>query len=169
MWRWSSRGKRVVGGGVEGGAGEGSDVVHPVPIEMAMPWPLAGECEAFLAGRYAEYLEGQGVGVPMWARLNRLCHLDEAGVLALAEGRAPRRRREDPVWTAALAYLAEEVLTTAARWGTTVAEVQRSVLVPLELGLARGNQRASARPAALVRTVAQALGEHPGRLHHPIG
>ncbi len=137
--------------------------VEPVPVRAASVRSLPEECAAFLQGDYADYLAHEGARVPMWVRLNPLCHRDEQGVAALAAGRVPG----DEAWGAAITYLAEEVLCASARCGTSVAEIQRSVLVPLELELASKQQRVTGRPAVLVRAVLRALQEHPS-LRHPI-
>jgi hypothetical protein len=136
---------------------------EPVPIRAASVRSLPEECAAFLRGDYADYLVHDGAPIPMWARLNPLCHRDEQGVAALAAGRVPG----DEAWGAATTYLAEEVLCASARHGTSVSEIQRSVLIPLELELASMPQRVAARPAVLVRAVLRALQEYPS-LRHPI-
>lgn len=137
--------------------------VDPIPLSAVSHPSVAEECGAFLTGRYPDYLGSRTDRIPMWARLNPLCHQGEEGVVALARGRISG----DQTWAAATAYLAEEVLCAAARYGTTVEDIQRSVLVPLELSLATKSQRVAARPAVLVRAVVQALREHPS-LRHPI-
>lgn len=137
---------------------------EPLPVSAAVTDALDEECAAFLVGRYGSYLESQHRRVPMWARLNPLCHRDEPGLAALA--RSPNRDGDG--WGAATAYLAEEVLCAAARHGTTVADIQRSALIPLELQLASKAERVVARPSVLVRAVEQVLREDPN-LRHPIG
>jgi hypothetical protein len=42
-------------------------------------------CEAFLAGRYAEWLQGRHQAVPGWAWFNALAHGSLADVIDLAE------------------------------------------------------------------------------------
>lgn len=118
---------------------------------------LVEECEAFLTGTYAEYLAMGGAPVPLWARLNPLCHRDAAGLARLAAG----ARWGRSTWPAATAYLARQVLRTAARHGVTVAEVQSAALVPLELALADRPIQTRGQPLELVRAVTGVLRDHP--------
>lgn len=95
---------------------------------------LVAACEAFLEGRYAEHLERRGLRVPPWAWVNLLAHGTAAELDAarrvLADGEGP-----GAAWRAARAFLAREVLEAAQAAGTDLADLQRRVLVPLELEL----------------------------------
>ena len=95
---------------------------------------LVADCEAFLLGGYAERLESLSIAVPVWAWTNLLAHADEhalrAELVAAGAGERP-----DDEWHAARAYLVAEVLDAAGRVGT-LAEVQWTALVPLEMVLA---------------------------------
>jgi hypothetical protein len=98
---------------------------------------LAAELEAFLAGRYSEWLRARGEAVPAWAHLNRLAHAAPETVLALARGPASQRREaREAGWDEALERIAQEVDEVADGRPAAVAAVQRVVLVPLELQLA---------------------------------
>ncbi|HZD65031.1 MAG TPA: hypothetical protein VE152_02920 [Acidimicrobiales bacterium] len=154
MWSWLRRIARR----------KGADRPEPIPIEAAAAWPVGEECAAFLLGGYAGYLESVGATVPLWARLNSLCHLSEDGLGELSRNPGAG----DQAWAAATAYLAEEILCAAARYGTSVADIQRFALQPLELRLAATPQRGTPRPHVLVRTVVRALQEYPS-MPHPIG
>lgn len=93
---------------------------------------LVADCEAFLTGRYAERVVERGGTVPVWAWTNLLAHGRETDLrseIAKTDGQNSDR------WRAARAYLATELLDGARR-GRSLADVQRTVLVPLELELA---------------------------------
>lgn len=102
--------------------------------ERELAEELIADCEAFLAGRYAEHLEARGRRVPAWAWVNLLAH-GTGDELAAArhlvqDGTDPRSQ-----WRAARAFLAREVLEAAVAAGTTLDDLQRRVLIPLELEL----------------------------------
>jgi hypothetical protein len=97
---------------------------------------LVRECESFLSGRYATFLESRGLPVPDWAWLSELAHAPAEQVTALVA--APRRRARvlPPArWQKAMSLLAQELVATAQRTDCTVDELRRSVLLPLELEL----------------------------------
>ncbi|MGH8921055.1 MAG: hypothetical protein ACRDZY_17625 [Acidimicrobiales bacterium] len=119
---------------------------------------LVEECEAFLTGTYADYLETGGAAVPLWARLNPLCHRSEAAVTELAAGRRLARRS---TWPSATAHLAHLVLRAAARQHMALTEIQSAVLVPLELALADRPVQTQGQPLELVRAVTGLLRDHP--------
>jgi hypothetical protein len=95
---------------------------------------LIAGCEAFLAGRYVEYLDSWGWLPPPWVWMNLLAHGTDAELARLAHARPEvscgRRLR----WEQARRYLAGEVLDAAARHGSLEA-LQTEVLVPLEFEL----------------------------------
>lgn len=53
---------------------------------------LVVECEAFLAGRYAQYLDTKNLRVPDWAWLNVLAHGSQDDIATLASGNSPPPR-----------------------------------------------------------------------------
>ena len=122
---------------------------------------LVRESEVYLSGHYAEYLETRNESVPNWAWLNVLAHGDLEQLRSLVDrnnlyGRAGMRTS---AWWQALAFLAGEILSHQGD-DRSLDELRRSVLVPLELnGLAMS--RPPQRPGDLVRTVLDALDEHP--------
>ncbi len=122
---------------------------------------LVRECSAFLSGHLGEELEGTSP-VPAWVRLNALAHgsAEQIAALAICDDQflAPTER----TWREALAFLSGEVLSDAHS-GAELEEVQRSVLVPIELALAARSERVSLDAAAFVRMVLNALKEHRGR------
>lgn len=92
---------------------------------------LAEECTAFLIGRYADLLSTDGMPVPVWAWLNLLAHgtQDElrraACDLATCDG-----------WAQARAFMAGEVCDAIDSGPAILDQLQRHVLVPLELEVA---------------------------------
>ena len=91
---------------------------------------LVAECEAFFSGQYAQYLDNENRPIPVWAWLNVLAHGSEDDITALAAGEPPRRTfPETAVWHQALAFLAQELMSQAARRGRPVADLQCSTLV----------------------------------------
>lgn len=105
---------------------------------------LTLECEALLAGRYAEYLCSRGRPAPPWAWVNALAHRSASELTALAGGEGHPTVGCTPdahQWHRALAFLAEDVVCQAQRSGIPVGELQRTRLVPLELELCRNPDR----------------------------
>jgi hypothetical protein len=95
---------------------------------------LIGECEAFLSGRLSHHFAQHHQAVPGWAWLNVLAHGGEGQIVALVDD----DRRSSPgerAWRQALVYSAAEVTASAQATGASLDEIQRAVLVPLELDL----------------------------------
>ena len=124
------------------------------------PWEheLVTECEAYLSGRYAEYLGEAKRPVPVWAWLNVLAHGSEEDVAALAAGEP---HPSISLWHQALAFLAQELMNQAARRGRRLADLQRSTLVPLELELAGKGAQSPVELARFVSRVLSALAQRP--------
>jgi len=123
---------------------------------------LARECQAFLNGTLAEYWDGTGVVVPVWAWTNLLAHGSEemigASVLHPARPRRPGRS-----WRIARSYLAYRVLEhTDAQF--TLRDIQECILIPLELEMAAVPEVGRWTPRQWVDTVDHAI----GRLHLPL-
>lgn len=119
---------------------------------------LAAECEAFLAGRYLEYLKCRGHPIPAWAWTNPLAHAPEEQLRNMI---ATRGDAMSPAggWFHACCYLAGELLDLAERRGS-LAELQTTALVPLELELISHRALACSRPGTWVATVMAALPDH---------
>ena len=92
------------------------------------------ECEAFLDGTLAEYWDHKGVAVPPWAWLNLLAHGSEKQIRA-SIARPSRSRRASRSWRTARTYVAYALLTLIDA-ECTLADMQRSLLIPLELQMA---------------------------------
>jgi hypothetical protein len=147
--------------------------------EEAEMWPfdesgqgrqLVSDCTAFLLGHLAEQIEARRGHVPVWAWLNLVAHGSEEDVLSAR--RAVVSARSAPgtsldvsieCWHRARSYLAAEVLNLVDRWGP-LAEVQREVLVPLELEFASHPETLQRWcPSDLVKAVTSVLEECSGR------
>jgi len=128
MWKWWEP--------EEGGAGRG----------------LGDECEAFLAGEWAEYRRTRGRDVPAWAWLNRVAHAP-AHVLVLAI-RTPVYGRETDEWSRLRTCVVESLFRQADEKRMTVAELQRAALVPIELALFADDGSPRRNPELLVQILA---------------
>jgi hypothetical protein len=121
---------------------------------------LVKECDVYLSGRYAEYLDTRSRPVPDWAWLSVLAHARPEQLRALVEenarfGGAPTRTT---VWWQAVRFLAGEILSQQHD-DQGLDELRRLVLVPLELKwLTTG--RPPQRPCQLVTTVLDALEQY---------
>jgi len=112
------------------------------------------------SGHYARCLDDEGRPVPDWAWLNLPARGEDAEIRSIATSGIRRRAPRDSAWRQAVVFLAQEVLSEAARGGRTVAELQRSTLVPLELALI-GQASPDQGPARVVGAALTALAEHP--------
>lgn len=128
---------------------------------------LVGDCEAFLAGSYAERAERQGREVPTWAWLNLLAHGTEDEVRAECWLRGPKHLDQAQRWREARSYLAAEVLSLSESHGP-LAEIQRRVLVPVEQELA-SRPRVVRDPRDLVGKAKRALDCHRRAARRPGG
>ncbi len=120
---------------------------------------LIGDCEAFLVGHLAEQFEGRAASVPAWAWMNLLAHGSEHDLRSERAVVRARQLTSGDEWCAARSYLAVEVLNLAAEFGP-LADLQRSVLVPLEQRLASRPEVAGWRPRQWVGSVEAALDKH---------
>jgi hypothetical protein len=112
---------------------------------------VAEECEAFLNGTLAEYWEDKGIDVPVWTWINLLAH-GSAAQIAHSVSRPGRTRRPGRSWAIARAYLAYEVLDLIDA-EFTLADMQATVLVQLELELAARSEIRRWSPRQWVDTV----------------
>ncbi|HLN05345.1 MAG TPA: hypothetical protein VK217_03635 [Acidimicrobiales bacterium] len=120
---------------------------------------LIGDCEAFLAGHVAERIEGRAAGVPAWAWTNLLAHGSERDLRSERAVDRPRQVTSSDEWRAARSYLAAEVLNFASGLGS-LAELQRTVLVPLEQQFASLPEVGGWGPRQWVASVEAALDKH---------
>lgn len=109
---------------------------------------LGRECEAYLDGRYVEWLDQEGLPVPAWARLNGAAHAD---LPTLRRRVTPPGSRRPRSWEEVEAVVTAAVV--AATSEATLAGVQRAALIPLELEL----MRRTMSPRATLERVYRAL------------
>jgi hypothetical protein len=114
------------------------------------------ECEKFLDGTLAEYWDDKGMDVPVWAWMNLLAH-GEARQIGQCIVRPYRPRRSSRNWRIARAYLAYEVLDVTDL-EFTLAELQSSVLIPLELEMSARPEVSQWTPRQWVDRVEEAIG-----------
>jgi hypothetical protein len=95
---------------------------------------IALECAAFLGGTLAEYWDDRGIVVPVWAWTNLLAHGSEASITA-SMVRSRRSRRAAHSWRVARSYVAYELFDLLDD-EFTLADMQATVLVPVELEMA---------------------------------
>lgn len=114
---------------------------------------LVDESEAFLTGHLVERLVSHDETVPPWAWMNLLAHGTQAELAAASRSREPH-----PLitWRSVRSRLATEVLDIAPCRGG-LAQLQRDLLIPLELELASRDSR-SWTPWHLVSRVELAIG-----------
>lgn len=113
--------------------GKGVSAVHNSEQDTACG-TIALECEAFLDGTLAEYWDDKGIDVPVWTWMNMLAH-GSARQIGECVLRPSRPRPASRSWRVARSYLAYEVLDLTDL-EFTIAELQSSVLIPLELEMA---------------------------------
>jgi hypothetical protein len=116
---------------------------------------LATECGAFLDGTLAEYWDQRGVVVPVWSWMNLLAHGSEE-LICESVARPSRPRRPGRSWWVARSYLAYEVLDRVDAPGA-LSDLQRDVLIPLELEMAARPETVGWTPRHWVDTVDRAL------------
>lgn len=128
---------------------------------------LSADCEAFLSGRLAERFGAGVTSVPAWSWTNLLAHGTEEDLRAEHEClSAPAPDLGERRWRRARAYLAGKVLEEARSSGS-LARLQREVLVPLELDLARSSEAVAWWPAQWVAAIEKALQGHRARQPRP--
>ena len=103
-----------------GGLGGGSHVDSDLP----------DECEAFLAGQWAEFRRANGLPVPTWASLNQAAHAS-ADIIAVAAIRPANRTPSSSTDVETL--VARALLAASTR--DELPRLQLRTLIPLELEL----------------------------------
>lgn len=126
--------------------------------KRALAADLVEECRAFLAGSYLDHLDEKGLPIPTWAWTNLLAHGSEVDLHRLE---APPYSQGSPAclqWRAARSQLAREILDHSRDCTVDLKELQRKVLIPLELELARRSETSTrSEPQAWVVAVRAAL------------
>ena len=127
------------------------------------PGGVGSECEAFLHGIYVEYLESTKSIIPSWAWLNVLAHGTEEQITSLATGTASQYESaaRGTEWHSVVSLLAVEMLVLAKGTGRSVSEIQHSILVDVELALAREGDKRWLGPREVVGRTMAAFHGHP--------
>jgi hypothetical protein len=121
---------------------------------------IGEECEAFLAGRLAVYLQGKGRPIPPVGWLNQLVHATPDELEFLATG-GSAEAVQPSAWCRTVAYLARSLLQRAQVTGRPIGELQRELLIPLELELIGNPSSAGLDSADVVRLTLTRLYELP--------
>jgi len=130
-------------------------------LEATRAQQLVRECECFLTGRYASVMHSQGLPVPDWAWVSVLTHAPaEQLVTYAARAHKKRTRTRMPLqWQGAVALLAQELLITAEITGCSVEDLQRSILLGMELQYSRPARGVTATdPSRMFKEVQRAFG-----------
>jgi hypothetical protein len=116
---------------------------------------LVQECEAFLNGSLAEYLDDRGLVVPVWAWTNLLAHGGPEQIIECVS--SPKQtRRSDRDWSVAQSLLAFEIFDLLEA-GYPLEELQQDVLIPLELEMASRPEVSRWAPRQWLDTVDAAI------------
>lgn len=113
---------------------------------------LIDECQAFLDGRFAELAAADSGYVPVWAWLNQLAHGTVEELRCAAD-----RLAERTGWAQATAFLAGELVDIVDSGRMSLADLQRDILVPLELDVLNARTTGLWTPGRLVRGVLRIL------------
>ena len=129
-------------------------VAHPPLAESSR---LVEQCSAFLSGSLARERALHGEAPHAWEWVNLLAHGSEEQLRDLA-GRSGGGAGDfgDPEWHMAVGFLAATVLDQTEHGNLSLASLQRSALVPLELEMARSPDFGE-KPEVAVRAVLAAI------------
>ena len=128
---------------------------HPAGLATG----VGNECEAFLAGRLAAYLRDTGRPIPPAGWLNQVAHATTGELVDLASGDAYGAR--PATWHRAVGYLSRSLLERARETGRPIAQLQRDLLVPLELELIGDTDAVHLDPSDIIRLALARLYELP--------
>lgn len=123
---------------------------------------LVLEAQCFLDGNYLEIAFSQGRDVPVWAWLSIVAHGDKDSLerasnwLSNHDGIRP----ELDMWGRVLEHIARQVQGTAQAVGCSLGEIQRGLLIPLELTIIT----TPVGPTTLYRLVTSMLAEMKMRI-----
>ena len=118
---------------------------------------LVGETERFLQGCYADDLAEVGLPVPVWAWTNLLAHGTDRQLREIAPLATATVTATPGEWRQARSFLATEILELVDDQGVPLDQLQRTVLIPLELQLSSQALVAWWRPGRWVAAVLAAL------------
>jgi hypothetical protein len=129
--------------------------IIPEPIEKKSE--VLDQCERFLGGDLLNEFPGGRESAPDWVWINVLAHGSEAYLTACASRGVQPGPANRCMWDRTLSFLSAILLDHAARTHSPVAELQRTVIVPLELLQGPGHHLA---PPTFVRLVLTGLNEY---------
>jgi hypothetical protein len=141
--------------------GSGEEDSQPPEAHPCWEAALSGETEAFLDGRIVEHLTAAGRMVPTWAVLNKIAHgsPSEIAYLTQTDGHPDNAPEAgEPVWRAAQRSLAARLLASDAL-PDDIAQVQQTVLVPLELRLIERSEVETVTLRQAIRAACDALNQ----------
>jgi hypothetical protein len=123
---------------------------------------LVAEVEAFLSGSYEDLLRHRGDEIPLWAQMNSCAHGRLASLRGvLASSSADRYYfgdRWELMWRRTKRTFAQQLLDEVQGDEQRLFDLQRRVLVPLELELIAEEAAGDLSPLKLVRSLRAALG-----------
>lgn len=133
---------------------KGDDGDHGPPLPET---GIGDECEAYLSGRLAAYLQCRNRPVPPVGWLNQVVH-GTPNELAFLASCANSFAVQPAMWRRAVGYLSQMLIERADETGRTIETLQQELLVPLELEL-------MADPAAVLLDPADVIGLTLRRLY----
>lgn len=129
--------------------------IHAEPLQPDES--LVIETQSYLDGNYLEIAFNENRDVPAWAWLSVLAHGDEKSLARAATWLSdhPGVRPEFDTWGRVLEHVAHQVLDTAVAVGCSLGEIQRDLLIPLELTIIN----TPVGPTTLYRLISAILAE----------
>ena len=129
------------------------------PVADCLSTGVGDECEAFLAGQLVAHFLNRRRPIPPVAWLNRVVHATANELAILAVGITDTY--QPGTWTRAVSYLARTVQERARETGRPVDEIQRELLLPLELELIGDPGSVKLDAADLIRVALARIYEQP--------
>jgi hypothetical protein len=136
---------------------EGDDGDHGGPLPET---GIGDECEAYLSGKLAAYLQCRNRPVPPVGWLNQVVHATP-NELALLATCANSFAVQPAMWRRAVGYLSQMLLERADETGRPIERLQQELLVPLELELMSDPSAVRLDAADMIRLTLRRLYELP--------
>jgi hypothetical protein len=115
-------------------------------------------CEEFLTGQLLEEFSGRREYAPDWVWVNVLAHASEADLVSCAARGDMAKAIDRCSWEWTTSIVAKMLLNHSVQTTSSVARLQREVVIPIELGL----RDRSIAPSTFVRFVQNGLEGQPG-------